>query len=165
LKITELPGLTQLVDGEIRVSDIQEVDIIDLLGRDPVPPVAHLLAKNINNKIVMVTGAGGSIGSELCRQIIKNKPKMLVLYELTEFALYDIDKELRQTASCEIVPILGTVQDQQKLERIIEQYEIQTVYHAAAYKHVPLVECNPIAGLKNNAIGTANSLNAAVKKV
>lgn len=164
LKITELPGLTQLVDGEIRVSDIQEVDIIDLLGRDPVPPIAHLLSKNIQNKIVMVTGAGGSIGSELCRQIIKNQPKMLVLYELTEFALYDIDKELRQAASCQIVPILGTVQDQQKLERIIEQYQVQTVYHAAAYKHVPLVECNPIAGLKNNAIGTANSLNAAVKK-
>ncbi|QBQ17589.1 polysaccharide biosynthesis protein [Acinetobacter haemolyticus] len=164
VKITELPGLTQLVDGEIRVSDIQEVDIIDLLGRDPVPPIAHLLVKNIQDKVVMVTGAGGSIGSELCRQIIKNKPKMLVIYELTEFALYDIDKELRQTATCEIVPILGTVQDQQKLERIIEQYHIQTVYHAAAYKHVPLVECNPIAGLKNNAIGTANSLNAAVKK-
>nr|WP_276553308.1 nucleoside-diphosphate sugar epimerase/dehydratase [Acinetobacter courvalinii] len=164
LKITELPGLTRLVDGEIQVSDIQEVDIIDLLGRDPVPPISHLIAKNIQNKVVMVTGAGGSIGSELCRQIIKNKPKMLVLYELTEFALYDIDKELRQTATCEIVPILGTVQDQQKLERIIEQYQIQTVYHAAAYKHVPLVECNPIAGLKNNSIGTANSLNAAVKK-
>ncbi|QHI24457.1 polysaccharide biosynthesis protein [Acinetobacter haemolyticus] len=164
VKITELPGLTQLVDGEIRVSDIQEVDIIDLLGRDPVPPIAHLLVKNIQDKVVMVTGAGGSIGSELCRQIIKNKPKLLVLYELTEFALYDIDKELRRTATCEIVPILGTVQDQQKLERIIEQYHVQTVYHAAAYKHVPLVECNPIAGLKNNAIGTANSLNAAVKK-
>ena len=164
IKITEIPGLTKLVDGEIRVSDIQEVDIIDLLGRDPVPPVPELLAKNIQNKMVLVTGAGGSIGSELCRQIIKNQPKMLVLYELTEFALYDIDKELRQTASCDIVPILGTVQDQQKLERIIEQYHVQTVYHAAAYKHVPLVECNPIAGLKNNAIGTANSLNAAVKK-
>lgn len=164
VKVTELPGLTKLVDGDIRVSDIREVDIIDLLGRDPVPPIAHLLAKNIQNKIVMVTGAGGSIGSELCRQIIKNQPRMLVLYELTEFALYDIDKELRQTASCDIVPILGTVQDQQKLERIIEQYHVQTVYHAAAYKHVPLVECNPIAGLKNNAIGTANSLNAAVKK-
>ncbi len=164
IKITEIPGLTKLVDGEIRVSDIREVDIIDLLGRDPVPPIAHLLAKNIQNKIVMVTGAGGSIGSELCRQIIKNQPKILVLYELTEFALYDIDKELRQIASCDIVPILGTVQDQQKLERIIEQYHVQTVYHAAAYKHVPLVECNPIAGLKNNAIGTANSLNAAVKK-
>lgn len=163
LKITELPGLTQLVDGEIQISDIQEVDIIDLLGRDPVPPISHLLAKNIQNKIVMVTGAGGSIGSELCRQIIKNNPKMLVLYELTEFALYDIEKELRQTADCEIIPILGTVQDQQKLERIIEQYHIQTVYHAAAYKHVPLVECNPIAGLKNNSIGTANSLNAAIK--
>lgn len=164
IKITEIPGLTKLVDGDIRVSDIREVDIIDLLGRDPVPPIAHLLAKNIQNKIVMVTGAGGSIGSELCRQIIKNQPKILVLYELTEFALYDIDKELRQIASCDIVPILGTVQDQQKLERIIEQYHVQTVYHAAAYKHVPLVECNPIAGLKNNAIGTANSLNAAVKK-
>ncbi|KXZ62752.1 polysaccharide biosynthesis protein [Acinetobacter venetianus] len=163
LKITELPGLTQLVDGEIQISDIQEVDIIDLLGRDPVPPISHLLVKNIQNKIVMVTGAGGSIGSELCRQIIKNNPKMLVLYELTEFALYDIEKELRQTADCEIIPILGTVQDQQKLERIIEQYHIQTVYHAAAYKHVPLVECNPIAGLKNNSIGTANSLNAAIK--
>jgi len=163
LKITELPGLTQLVDGEIQISDIQEVDIIDLLGRDPVPPISHLLVKNIQNKIVMVTGAGGSIGSELCRQIIKNNPKMLVLYELTEFALYDIEKELRQTANCEIIPILGTVQDQQKLERIIEQYHIQTVYHAAAYKHVPLVECNPIAGLKNNSIGTANSLNAAIK--
>ena len=164
LKITEIPGLTRLVDGEIRVSDIQEVDIIDLLGRDPVPPIQELLAKNIQNKVVMVTGAGGSIGSELCRQIIKNQPKKLVIYELTEFALYSIDKELNLNSNIEIIPILGTVLDQAKLERIIEQYGIQTVYHAAAYKHVPLVECNPIAGLKNNAIGTAFSLNAAVKK-
>lgn len=164
LKITEIPGLTKLVDGEIRISDIQEVDIIDLLGRDPVPPVAELLAKNIQDKVVMVTGAGGSIGSELCRQIIKNQPLRLVIYELTEFALYSIDKELRLATQCEIIPILGTVLDQQKLERVIEQYAVQTVYHAAAYKHVPLVECNPIAGLKNNAIGTANSLNAAIKK-
>src|SRR5690606_14035304 len=94
LKITEIPGLTRLVDGEIRVSDIKEVDIIDLLGRDPIPPIQELLAKNILNKVVMVTGAGGSIGSELCRQIIKNKPQKLVIYELTEFALYGIDKEL-----------------------------------------------------------------------
>lgn len=164
LKITEIPGLTRLVDGEIRVSDIQEVDIIDLLGRDPVPPIQELLAKNIQNKVIMVTGAGGSIGSELCRQIIKNQPKKLVIYELTEFALYSIDKELNLNSNIEIIPILGTVLDQAKLERIIEQYGIQTVYHAAAYKHVPLVECNPIAGLKNNAIGTAFSLNAAVKK-
>lgn len=163
LKITEIPGLTKLVDGEIRVSDIQEVDIIDLLGRDPVPPVPELLEKNIKDKVVLVTGAGGSIGSELCRQIVKNQPQKLVIYELTEFALYSIDKELRLNSNVEIIPILGTVLDQAKLERIIEQYAVQTVYHAAAYKHVPLVECNPIAGLKNNAIGTAFSLNAAVK--
>ena len=163
LKITEIPGLTKLVDGEIRVSDIQEVDIIDLLGRDPVPPIQELLAKNIHNKVVMVTGAGGSIGSELCRQIIKNKPKKLVIYELTEFALYSIDKELNLKSNIEIIPILGTVLDQRKLERVLEQYQVQTVYHAAAYKHVPLVECNPLAGLKNNSIGTAFSLNAAVQ--
>nr|WP_218956089.1 nucleoside-diphosphate sugar epimerase/dehydratase [Acinetobacter sp. YH12075] len=163
IKITEIPGLTKLVDGEIRVSDIQEVDIIDLLGRDPVPPVPELLAKNIQDKMVLVTGAGGSIGSELCRQIVKNKPKVLVIYELTEFALYSIDKELRLNSDVTIIPILGSVLDQAKLERVMEQYAIQTVYHAAAYKHVPLVECNPLAGLKNNAIGTAFSLNAAVK--
>lgn len=164
LKITEIPGLTKLVDGEICISDIQEIDIIDLLGRDPVPPIPELLAKNIQNKVVMVTGAGGSIGSELCRQIIKNQPKKIVIYELTEFALYSIDKELNLRSEIEVIPILGTVLDQAKLERIIEQYQVQTVYHAAAYKHVPLVECNPLAGLKNNSIGTAFSLNAAVKK-
>lgn len=164
IKISEIPGLTKLVDGDIRISDIQEVDIIDLLGRDPVPPVDALLAKNIKDKVVMVTGAGGSIGSELCRQIIKNKPQQIIIYEITEFALYSIDKELRMTADCEIIPILGSVLDQMKLERVIEQYAVQTVYHAAAYKHVPLVECNPLAGLKNNAIGTAFSVNAAVKK-
>ncbi len=164
LKITEIPGLTKLVDGEIRISDIQEVDIIDLLGRDPVPPVPELLVRNIQDKVVMVTGAGGSIGSELCRQIVKNQPAKIVIFELTEFALYSIDKELRLMSQCEIIPILGSVLDQQKLERVIEQYAVQTVYHAAAYKHVPLVECNPLAGLKNNAVGTAFSVNAAVKK-
>lgn len=164
LKITELPGLTELVDGNVKVSDIQEVDIVDLLGRDPVPPIQRLLAKNIDNKVVMVTGAGGSIGSELCRQIIKNNPKLLVIYEITEFALYSIDKELQQKSNIEIVPVLGTVLNQEKLERIIEQYQVQTVYHAAAYKHVPLVECNPIEGLRNNVVGTAYSVNAAVAK-
>ena len=164
VKIMELPGVTQLVDGKVRVSDIREVDIIDLLGRDPIPPVAELLTKNIQNKVVMVTGAGGSIGSELCRQIIKNQPKCLILFEVTEFALYQIDKELRLNTEIEIIPILGSVLEQTKLERVIQQYQVQTVYHAAAYKHVPLVECNPIAGLKNNAVGTAFSLNAAVKQ-
>lgn len=164
LKITEIPGLTKLVDGEIKISDIQEVDIIDLLGRDPIPPIESLLKKNIQDKVVMVTGAGGSIGSELCRQIAKNQPKQLVIYELTEYALYQIEKELRLTSQIEIIPILGTVTDQAKLERVIEQYAVQTVYHAAAYKHVPLVECNPLSGLKNNAVGTAFSVNAAVKQ-
>lgn len=164
IKITELPDLSRLVDGDIHISDIQEIDIIDLLGRDPVPPIPELLSKNIHNKVVMVTGAGGSIGSELCRQIIKNKPKLLVLFELTEFALYSIEKELSQTTSCPIIPILGTVLDQSKLEHTIEQYQVQTVYHAAAYKHVPLVECNPVVGLKNNAVGTAFSVNAATLK-
>lgn len=164
LKITEIPGLTKLVDGGIKISDIQEVDIVDLLGRDPVPPIDSLLKKNIEHKVVMVTGAGGSIGSELCRQIIKNKPKKLVIYELTEYALYQIEKELSLNSQIEIIPILGTVLDQSKLERVIEQYAVQTVYHAAAYKHVPLVECNPLSGLKNNAIGTAFSVNAAVKQ-
>lgn len=164
LKIKDLPGLNELVNGHVKLSDIQDVDVIDLLGRDPVPPINSLLSKNIQDKVVMVTGAGGSIGSELCRQIIKNQPKLLVMYELTEFALYSIEKELQQMASCPLIPILGTILDQQKLERVIEQYQVQTVYHAAAYKHVPLVECNPIAGLKNNAVGTAYSVNAAVAK-
>lgn len=164
LKIKDLPGLNELVNGHVKLSDIQDVDVIDLLGRDPVPPINSLLSKNIQDKVVMVTGAGGSIGSELCRQIIKNHPKLLVMYELTEFALYSIEKELQQVASCPLIPILGTILDQQKLERVIEQYQVQTVYHAAAYKHVPLVECNPIAGLKNNAVGTAYSVNAAVAK-
>lgn len=164
IKITELPGLTRLVDGNIRISDIQDVDIVDLLGRNPVAPIPKLLSKNIKNKVVMVTGAGGSIGSELCRQIIKNQPRLLILYELTEFALYAIEKELQQSAQCNLIPILGTVLEQAKLERIIEQYQVQTVYHAAAYKHVPLVEANPIAGLKNNAVGTAFSVNASVNK-
>lgn len=162
LKISEVPSLIQLVDGKIKLSDIREVDIMDLLGRDPVPPIDHLLLKNIHHKVVMVTGAGGSIGSELCRQIVKNQPKILILFEITEFALYRIEQELSASATCQIIPILGTVLDQEKLERIIAQYQVQTVYHAAAYKHVPLVECNPIAGLKNNAVGTAWSVNAAV---
>lgn len=161
VKIMELPGVTQLVDGQVQVSDIREVDIIDLLGRDPVPPKPELLEKNIKNKVVMVTGAGGSIGSELCRQIVKHQPKMLVLFEMSEFALYSIDREL-QNAGVEVVPILGSVTHQIKLERILQQHAVQTVYHAAAYKHVPLVEANPFEGIYNTSIGTARSVDAAV---
>ena len=163
VKIMELPGVTQLVDGQVQVSDIREVDIIDLLGRDPVPPKAELLEKNIKNKVVMVTGAGGSIGSELCRQIVKHQPKLLVLFEMSEFALYSIDREL-QASDIHIIPVLGSVTNQSKLERILQQYAVQTVYHAAAYKHVPLVEANPFEGIYNTSIGTQRSVDAAVNQ-
>ncbi|RKG40214.1 MULTISPECIES: polysaccharide biosynthesis protein [Acinetobacter] len=163
VKIMELPGVTQLVDGQVQVSDIREVDIIDLLGRDPVPPKPELLEKNIKNKVVMVTGAGGSIGSELCRQIVKHQPKMLVLFEMSEFALYSIDREL-QTSGIQVVAVLGSVTNQSKLERILQQYTVQTVYHAAAYKHVPLVEANPFEGIYNTSIGTQRSVDAAVNQ-
>ena len=163
VKIMELPGVTQLVDGQVKVSDIREVDIIDLLGRDPVPPKAELLEKNIKDKVVMVTGAGGSIGSELCRQIVKHQPKILVLFEMSEFALYSIDREL-QNSAVQIVPVLGSVTNQAKLERVIAEYQVQTVYHAAAYKHVPLVEANPFEGIYNTSIGTARSVDAAVNQ-
>lgn len=161
VKIMELPGVTQLVDGQVQVSDIREVDIIDLLGRDPVPPKPELLEKNIKHKVVMVTGAGGSIGSELCRQIVKHQPKMLILFEMSEFALYSIDREL-QTSGIQVIPVLGSVTNQTKLERILQQYSVQTVYHAAAYKHVPLVEANPFEGIYNTSIGTQRSVDAAV---
>lgn len=163
VKIMELPGVTQLVDGQVHVSDIREVDIIDLLGRDPVPPKAELLEKNIKHKVVMVTGAGGSIGSELCRQIVKHQPKCLVLFEMSEFVLYSIDREL-QNSGIQVVPVLGSVTNQAKLERIIAEYQVQTVYHAAAYKHVPLVEANPFEGIYNTSIGTARSVDAAVNQ-
>lgn len=163
VKIMELPGVTQLVGGQVQVSDIREVDIIDLLGRDPVPPKPELLEKNIKNKVVMVTGAGGSIGSELCRQIVKHQPKLLVLFEMSEFALYSIDREL-QNSGIQVVPVLGSVTNQAKLERIIAEYQVQTVYHAAAYKHVPLVEANPFEGIYNTSIGTARSVDAAVNQ-
>lgn len=163
VKIMELPGVTQLVDGQVQVSDIREVDIIDLLGRDPVPPKAELLEKNIKNKVVMVTGAGGSIGSELCRQIVKHQPKLLVLFEMSEFALYSIDREL-QASDIQIIPVLGSVTNQSKLERILQHYAVQTVYHAAAYKHVPLVEANPFEGIYNTSIGTQRSVDAAVNQ-
>lgn len=163
VKIMELPGVTQLVDGKVKVSDIREVDIIDLLGRDPVPPKPELLEKNIKDKVVMVTGAGGSIGSELCRQIVKHQPKMLVLFEMSEFALYSIDREL-QASDIQIIPVLGSVTNQQKLERIIQECKVQTVYHAAAYKHVPLVEVNPFEGIYNTSIGTQRSVDAAVNQ-
>lgn len=165
VKVLTLPGLASLAEGKVKVSELQEVEIEDLLGRDPVAPNFHLLQANTKNKSVMVTGAGGSIGSELCRQILAQQPKILVLYELNEFALYSIEKELLSfgAANCQIVPILGSVTDAAKLTLCIQRFDTETIYHAAAYKHVPIVEKNPCAGAYNNIIGTWITAQVAIK--
>jgi FlaA1/EpsC-like NDP-sugar epimerase len=160
VQVRTLPSLMDLAEGRVQVSDLKELDIEDLLGRDPVPPNAKLLTKNIKNKTVIVTGAGGSIGSELCRQIIKQSPKTLLLLEMTEFALYEIHHELEaalasaQNNEIEIIPLLGNVQDSDRMRKIFNAWRPQTVYHAAAYKHVPLVQHNVVEGVRNNVIGT-----------
>lgn len=162
------PPIKKLLNGELRVQDIQEVGIEDLLGRDSVEPDQRLLSACIEGKAVLVTGAGGSIGSELCRQIIRLRPSRLILLELSEFALYSIEQELRELqktidVKAELVPFLGSVLDQVKCKSIMETFNIETVYHAAAYKHVPLVEHNPIEGIRNNVFGTLNLVRAAVE--
>lgn len=167
LPVLTIPGMTDLVDGKMKIDELQDVKIEDLLGRDPVNPVPSLLTSNITGKVVMVTGAGGSIGSELCRQIVLQSPQKLVLFESSEFALYEIDKELTSTISSrqldvQLLPVLGTVLDQQRLQQIMRSYHVQTVYHAAAYKHVPLVEFNVIEGLRNNLFGTWHTAEAAI---
>jgi FlaA1/EpsC-like NDP-sugar epimerase len=162
LPIKRVPGLADLVSGEVKVEELKQVDIEDLLGRDPVPPMEALLAANIRGQAVMVTGAGGSIGSELVRQIVKGQPKRLVLFEQSEYALYAIDHELARTApKVERVAILGSVTDRDRLESVMRTFCIETVYHAAAYKHVPLVEHNPVPGIVNNAFGTDTCAAAA----
>jgi FlaA1/EpsC-like NDP-sugar epimerase len=160
VQVRTLPGLMDLAQGKVQVSDLKELDIEDLLGRDPVPPNPLMLAKNIAGKVVMVTGAGGSIGSELCRQVLKVQPTTLLLVELTEFALYSIHHELKQLmadSSIEdvtLVPLLASVRDAVRMGEILGTWKPSTVYHAAAYKHVPLVEHNPAEGVKNNMMGT-----------
>lgn len=162
VKVQSVPPIEELVNGHLKISDVQEVDIMDLLGRDPVPPIPHFLKANIEQKVVMVTGAGGSIGSELCRQIIKLNPKLLILLELSEYALYAIEQELKAAApDLGIIPSLGSVLHQAKLEQLMRNYQVNTVYHAAAYKHVPLVEVNPFVGLMNNSVGTYRCAKAA----
>lgn len=157
-----LPGLSHLASGLVKVEDIREVEIEDVMGRDPVSPNEELLQQNITGTVVLVTGAGGSIGSELCRQIVRQQPKTLVLYELGEFALYTIERELNlmQTAT-NIIPILGSVLDRAKLNRVFLRFEVQTVFHAAAYKHVPMIEMNPAAGVWNNVFGTLRTVESA----
>ena len=161
--VHSLPPLEQLLSGRISQDDIQEVDIADLLGRDPVAPRMDLFHRDIAGLSVMVTGAGGSIGAELCRQILRAGPARLVLLEQSEYALYAIDQELRAAfPGVEIVPALGSVLERERLERLMRRQQVATVYHAAAYKHVPLVEANPFEGVRNNTLGTHAAACAAV---
>lgn len=165
--VRTLPGLMDLAQGRVTISDLRELDIEDMLGRDAVAPNPILLGKNIAGKTVLVTGAGGSIGSELCRQILFLRPTTLLLVEMSEFALYAIDAELRQKMANEpglhvrILPLLASVQDERRINSIMATWHPSTVYHAAAYKHVPLVEHNPAEGLRNNVFGTLTVAQAA----
>ncbi|MFN6058685.1 MAG: polysaccharide biosynthesis protein, partial [Burkholderiales bacterium] len=150
--VRTLPSMTELAQGKVSVSDLRELDIDDLLGREAVAPNHILLVKNISGKVVLVTGAGGSIGSELCRQILAVKPAKLLLIEQSEFALYAIHQELEEKQpqkNSVLVPLLASVQDVDRMREIMATWQPDTVYHAAAYKHVPLVEHNPAEGVKN----------------
>jgi FlaA1/EpsC-like NDP-sugar epimerase len=164
--VRTLPSVTDLAQGKVSISDLRELDIDDLLGREPVMPNHILLAMNVRNKVVMVTGAGGSIGSELCRQILAVGPSKLLLIEQSEFALYGIHQEFEEKLSrgdIVLVPILASVQDDQRMREIMSTWLPDTVYHAAAYKHVPLVEHNPAEGIKNNVLGTMRTAQAAAE--
>jgi FlaA1/EpsC-like NDP-sugar epimerase len=159
-----LPGVAELAEGKVSIGDLREVSIKDLLGRDTVEANKALLGKNITNKIVVVTGAGGSIGSELCRQIVFLKPKALILYEMSELALYTIEKELSNIGihSLDIYPILGSVKNKTRLANVFKRFGVDTIYHAAAYKHVPMVEFNNTEGVDNNIFGTLNCAQVAI---
>ncbi len=168
VEVLTVPDMTDIVSGKAKIDELKDVAIEDLLGRDPVAPQQVLLEANIKDKVVMVTGAGGSIGSELCRQIVEQSPKSIILFELSEFGLYQIDRELNQLKiekglTCNIIPLLGSVQRQHRLETTMSSFKVQTVYHAAAYKHVPLVEFNVIEGVRNNIYGTYYTACAAIK--
>ncbi len=167
IKVLSMPGMADVVEGKAKLAEITEVGVEDLLGRDPVAPKVDLMTANITKKVVMVTGAGGSIGSELCRQIVKQQPTKLILFEQSEFALYSIEKELNEyicnnALELELIPIMGSVQRINRLETVMKTFGVHTVYHAAAYKHVPLVEHNVVEGVRNNVFGTYYCAKAAV---
>jgi len=168
VQLQVLPTINQLLSNVVYLRTLREVGIEDILGRDAVQADAHLLASCITNKVVLVTGAGGSIGSELCRQILKQHPTTLVLFERNEFALYQIDAELRSLRqeysdlTCDVIPILGSVCNESRLERVCNHFGVHTLYHAAAYKHVPLVEFNPTEAVRNNTLGTMHAAQAAM---
>jgi len=159
-----LPGVAELAEGKVSIGDLREVSIKDLLGRESVEANKDLLGRNITNKVVVVTGAGGSIGSELCRQIVFLKPKALILYEMSELALYSIDKELSNIGmhSLDIYPILGSVNNKTRMTNVFKRFGVDTIYHAAAYKHVPMVEFNNTEGVDNNIFGTLNCAQVAI---
>ena len=169
IKVQTIPDMEDILQGNAKIDELREVHIEDLLGREPVLPNKDLLQKNIFHKAVMVTGAGGSIGSELCRQIILNEPNALILFELSEFSLYSIHQELLEIAkknnitNTKIYPVLGNVQDIERLDRVLSHFSVDTIYHAAAYKHVPLVEYNMIEGVQNNVFGTYNVARCAAE--
>ena len=168
LHVRSVPGFMDLASGRVKVDDLQEVDIADLLGRDSVPPQSELFERCIKSKTVMVTGAGGSIGSELCRQILSSGARLLILFEHAEFNLYAIHHELEQRIAREalpiqLLPILGSIRNPQRLLDVMQQWRVDTVYHAAAYKHVPMVEHNVAEGVQNNLLGTVNTAQAAIK--
>ncbi|MDA0129885.1 nucleoside-diphosphate sugar epimerase/dehydratase [Vibrio sp. MarTm2] len=167
-EVLTIPNMEDIVEGRAKIDELKDVEVEDLLGRDPVSPQQSLMEANIKGKVVMVTGAGGSIGSELCRQIIRQKPKALVLFELSEFGLYKIDRELnnlmeREGLSLQVIPLLGSVQRINRLATTMKSFNVQTVYHAAAYKHVPLVEYNVVEGVRNNVFGTYYAAKAAIE--
>ena len=167
-EVLTVPDMKDIVEGKASIDELKDVPIEDLLGRDPVAPQQSLMEANIKGKVVMVTGAGGSIGSELCRQIVKQNPTTLLLFELSEFALYQIDRELsllveELSLDVDIIPLLGSVQRVNRLATVMKSFNVQTVYHAAAYKHVPLVEYNVVEGVRNNVFGTYYTANAAIE--
>lgn len=161
IRVRSLPGLSHLAHGKVMVEDIREVQIEDVLGREQVPPNQELLHQNITNKVVLVTGAGGSIGSELCKQILVQNPSALILYELNEFSLYSIERELALLKTgVMVIPALGSVLDNEKFERLLQRFNVQTVFHAAAYKHVSMLEMNPSVGVWNNVFGTLRTVDS-----
>ncbi|WP_339386226.1 nucleoside-diphosphate sugar epimerase/dehydratase [Vibrio caribbeanicus] len=167
-EVLTVPDMKDIVEGKAKIDELKDVEIADLLGRDSVAPQQALMEANIKGKVVMVTGAGGSIGSELCRQIIRQKPQSLILFELSEFGLYQVDRELSTLVSSEglnveIIPLLGSVQRINRLATAMKSFAVQTVYHAAAYKHVPLVEYNVVEGVRNNVFGTYYTAKAAIE--
>ncbi|MBT6877969.1 MAG: polysaccharide biosynthesis protein, partial [Gammaproteobacteria bacterium] len=178
VRIRTLPGIVDLAKGEVNLSELHELDVEDLLARDPAEPDESLLQAQVNDQVVMVTGAGGSIGSEICRQILRRRPKVLLLFEMSEFALYEVDQKLlslvhnlvseseseRRGVSLvpRVIPLLGSVQDERRLTEILQAWEVDTIYHAAAFKHVPMIERSMSEAVKNNILGTVTLVKSAM---